>query len=106
MVDAGIISTKQHDILCKWDDGIYWKTPVVHIGAAARLARLYGLKFDGGLCFGTMTAYLPRKRWSHIPENTQWVGWVQRGTFQAAVCDCLINCFEGGILTLKGDMPE
>jgi len=109
MIDAGIISTKQYNIVLDTDrkPGWYWKTPVIHIGAAARLATLYHLKIYGGICFGSIRAVLPRKRWAGMPPNNPtgaWCGWAERSTFQAAVCDCLMACHEQGILKHKGDV--
>ena len=90
------------------DPGIYnggGMDPTLEIGAALRLADQYGVKVHGGICYGTVRAILPQEKWrgiadwEHCPaDNTGWWGWCERGDVPEAVCCCLINCREQGIL--------
>ena len=92
--EPGIYSSRTGDI-----------NPALRIGAALRLAKKYGIEIQGGICFATVRAVLPEEKWrniadwEHCPDvNKGHWGWCERLTLPEAVCCCLINCREQGIL--------
>lgn len=79
--------------------------PTVDIGTAMSLAGRYPIRFCSGLSRSNVKAYLPESHWIAQPPYA-CCDWVDRWTIQAAVCHCLLNCVESGILGANVLIPK
>lgn len=74
--------------------------PTIDIGTTFKLAKNYNITLCEGLGYSNVKAYLSSVHWNNVPEDIHksMVGWCDRFTVQAAVCHCLLNCREQGLL--------
>lgn len=72
--------------------------PTIFSGSAIMYAQKYNIEFCSGMARSQVKAYLPKEYWKQEPEKTFGYGWVDRDDICAAVCDCILNCIEDGLL--------